>query len=99
MCGRYSHRAAISYLITLLSDQTFPPVRDLALDGARVHRERTGEEHTRFFVAHAAGEIAIGGANARHGGIEPAEGIGGASQASRARRWSELGPGREKNFF
>src|ERR1017187_1156326 len=49
--------------------QILARVGDLAGQGARRHRHRRGEEHLRFLVAHAAGEIAVRRADALYAGL------------------------------
>ena len=62
----------------------FPWIGDFASEGARSNRGRGGEEHLRFLVAHATGEIAIGGADAFHRGIHTAESIHRATETGSA---------------
>ena len=76
-----------------------PRVGDRAGDGTGRHGQRAGQEHLRFLVAHAAGEVAVGRADAAHRRVQPAEGVARPAQAGGARRLADLGAGRQEDLF
>src|SRR5207245_11254157 len=72
--------------------QELARIGDRPDDGAGGHGERAGQVHPRLLVAHAAGEVAVGGADAAQRLVEPAERVGRTAQAGGARRLAELRP-------
>src|SRR5205809_828414 len=66
------------------STEMFARVGDLSGHGAGRNRHGRGEEDLRFLMAHPAGEVAVGGADAFHRRIHPAECVDRPAQASRA---------------
>src|SRR5207248_11777158 len=63
------------------SPQILARVGDDAVHGAGGHGQRAGQEDARLLVAHAAGEVAVGRADAAHRAVEPAERVAGPAQA------------------
>src|SRR5262245_58741355 len=79
--------------------QVLARVGDLTRQGAGRHGQRTGEVDAGLLVAHAAGEVAVGGADAAEGAVEPAKRVAGAAQAGGTRRLPQLRSGGEEDFF
>src|SRR5438477_5375374 len=63
------------------SAQKLPRISDSAGDRAGRHCHGGGQKHLRFLVPHAAWEIAVGGADALHRRVDPAELVGRSAQA------------------
>src|SRR3954466_8740919 len=83
----------------LRSLQVLARVGDLPAQRAGGHGERAGQVDTRLLVAHAAGEVAVGGADAAQGLVETAERVAGPAQAGGAGRRPELGAGRQEHLL
>src|SRR5271166_6679884 len=66
------------------STEVFARVSDPAGKGGRGNSVGAGQEDLGLLVAHAAGEVPVGGADALHGGIEATKGIDRAAEAGGA---------------
>ena len=69
-----------AYLEKRKSTPVFAGIGDPAGQRARRDGRGRGQEHLRFLVAHAAGEITVRGADALHGCVHAAEGVHRAAQ-------------------
>src|ERR1700686_4317488 len=80
-------------------DDVFPRIGDLALERTGGNSQRAGQVDAGFLVAHAAGVITVGSADAAQGAVEPAERVAWPAQASGTGRWAELGASVEKDLL
>src|SRR5713226_5420148 len=74
--------------------QVISRIGDDAGEGAGGDGQRAGEVNARFPVTHAAGEVAVGRADAAQGSIEPAKRVARPTQACGTARLPQFGAGR-----